>query len=338
MAGFALNPPNAPIVNGSGMVTPEFYRWLVKVQGVIGEDVVAQIQQAPMLTYSPSVALPNDKVLTQGAGLSFTSGASTFTIALAASGVTASTYGSASQVSQITVDQYGRATLIANVTITPAAIGAAASSLTLTAGAGLAGGGDLSANRTFDVGAGAGITINANDVALDTANTRNVDHSAVSITSGAGLTGGGDISSTRTLAVGAGTGITVNADDVAIDGTVVTLTGTQTLTNKTLSAPLANGLRAAARTSAATTSATAADYLILGDASGGAITINLPAVASNVGMILVVKKIDGTGNAVTLDGNGAEAIDGVGTLAITTVNQAVTIQSNGSAWYITSVS
>lgn len=37
---------------------------------------------------------------------------------------------------------------------------------TLTAGAGLTGGGDLTANRTFNVGAGTGITVNANDVAL----------------------------------------------------------------------------------------------------------------------------------------------------------------------------
>jgi hypothetical protein len=37
---------------------------------------------------------------------------------------------------------------------------------TLTAGAGLTGGGDLSANRTFTVGAGTGITVNADDVAL----------------------------------------------------------------------------------------------------------------------------------------------------------------------------
>lgn len=39
-------------------------------------------------------------------------------------------------------------------------------SITLAAGAGLSGGGDLSSNRTFDVGAGTGITVNANDVAL----------------------------------------------------------------------------------------------------------------------------------------------------------------------------
>jgi hypothetical protein len=39
----------------------------------------------------------------------------------------------------------------------------------LTAGAGLTGGGDLSADRTFTVGAGTGITVNADDVALSAA-------------------------------------------------------------------------------------------------------------------------------------------------------------------------
>jgi hypothetical protein len=42
---------------------------------------------------------------------------------------------------------------------------------TLTAGNGLTGGGDLSANRTLDVGAGTGITVAADAVALDTAYT-----------------------------------------------------------------------------------------------------------------------------------------------------------------------
>lgn len=45
------------------------------------------------------------------------------------------------------------------------------SGVTLTAGAGLTGGGDISAGRTFDVGAGTGITVNANDVAIDQAFT-----------------------------------------------------------------------------------------------------------------------------------------------------------------------
>jgi len=38
--------------------------------------------------------------------------------------------------------------------------------VSLTAGAGLTGGGDISASRTFDVGAGEGIAVNADDVAL----------------------------------------------------------------------------------------------------------------------------------------------------------------------------
>jgi hypothetical protein len=220
MAGFALNPPNTPIA-GDLTVHPEWYRWFARVQGVIGTDLVAQIQAAPILTYSASSTLTADKVLTQGVGMSFTSGASTLTIALSTTGVTAAAYGAASQVASFTVDAFGRLTAAANITITPSAIGAASSTLTLTAGAGLTGGGDLSANRTFDVGAGTGITVNANDVALDTTSTRNTDHTSVTLTAGAGLTGGGDISANRTFAVGAGTGITVNANDVAISDTAV---------------------------------------------------------------------------------------------------------------------
>lgn len=131
--------------------------------------------------------------------------------------VTPATYGDSTNVSQLTVDQQGRLTLVANVPISVTGIGGVPSSRILTAGAGLTGGGDLSADRTFDVGAGTGITVNANDVALDITNARNVDHSAVTLSAGAGLTGGGTIESSRTFDVGAGTGITVNANDVALD-------------------------------------------------------------------------------------------------------------------------
>ena len=89
-----------------------------------------------------------------------------------------------------------------------------ASTRTLTAGAGLTGGGDLSADRTFAVGAGLGITVNADDVAL------------ASSVAGNGLT-----YTTGVLAVGAGAGLTVNADDVALTtpGTL-TVTSTNTAT------------------------------------------------------------------------------------------------------------
>jgi hypothetical protein len=94
------------------------------------------------------------------------------------------------------------------------------SSLTVTAGSGLSGGGTISlgGSATLNIGAGTGITVNADSVQLDTASTRNTDHASVVLTAGAGLTGGGDITASRTFDVGAGTGITVNADNVAITG------------------------------------------------------------------------------------------------------------------------
>ena len=88
-----------------------------------------------------------------------------------------------------------------------------------TAGGGLTG--DASgegSTPTIAVGAGTGITVNADDVALDTSSTRNTDHASVTLTAGNGLTGGGDITTNRSFAVGAGNGITVNADDVAVNG------------------------------------------------------------------------------------------------------------------------
>jgi hypothetical protein len=110
--------------------------------------------------------------------------------------------------------------------------------LTTLAGAGLTGGADA----ILAVGAGTGITVNANDVAVDlatlvpaidsasvVANGTVLERAALtgaitaaqnsnatlfgSGASGAGLTGGG----TAILAVGAGTYITVNADDVAVN-------------------------------------------------------------------------------------------------------------------------
>lgn len=61
-----------------------------------------------------------------------------------------------------------------------------------------------------------------------------------SVVAGAGMTGGGT-SGDVTLNVIGGTGITANADDIAIDSTVATLTGTQTLTNKSIVATQLTG-------------------------------------------------------------------------------------------------
>jgi len=63
-------------------------------------------------------------------------------------------------------------------------------------------------------------------------------------------------------------------------------------------------------------------------------TITLPTVAANSGRILNIKKTDsGTGDVI-IDGEGAETVDGAANYTITLQNESITIQSNGSAWYI----
>jgi hypothetical protein len=107
----------------------------------------------------------------------------------------------------------------------------AALGTTITAGSGLTGGGDLSANRTLNVGAGTGITVAADTIAVDqtyldsryalTGHNHDTTYATrtTTITAGAGLAGGGDLTTNRTLDVGAGTGIVVAADTVAVDQT-----------------------------------------------------------------------------------------------------------------------
>jgi hypothetical protein len=79
---------------------------------------------------------------------------------------------------------------------------------------------------------------------------------------------------------------------------------------------------------------TTADTVLLCDATGGAITVNLPAAAGADGMVLTVKRINSGANAVTLDGSGAETIDGAATLALGTQYHSATIACNGIAWYV----
>ena len=67
-----------------------------------------------------------------------------------------------------------------------------------------------------------------------------------SVVAGAGMTGGGT-SGDVTLNVIGGTGITANADEITIDATVATLSGSQTLTNKSIDASQLTGTVANAR-------------------------------------------------------------------------------------------
>lgn len=78
-------------------------------------------------------------------------------------------------------------------------------------------------------------------------------------------------------------------------------------------------------------------HVYLCDATSGAITVTLPAVADadpTAGRVVTVKKTDASGNAVTLDADGSETIDGATTKALSSQYDSVTIVSDGTSWHI----
>lgn len=79
---------------------------------------------------------------------------------------------------------------------------------------------------------------------------------------------------------------------------------------------------------------TANHILVIVNASSGAVTITLPAVADNTGTVYIFKKIDSSGNSVTIDANGSETIDGEQTVVLNLQYAYVTIACDGDEWFI----
>jgi len=76
------------------------------------------------------------------------------------------------------------------------------------------------------------------------------------------------------------------------------------------------------------------DKVILVDASGGPITITLPTAANSDSVFYCVKALDVSGGNVTIDGDGAETIDGAATITLNVQYQSVFIISDGTQWWV----
>lgn len=82
------------------------------------------------------------------------------------------------------------------------------------------------------------------------------------------------------------------------------------------------------------------DYTILADATGAAFSVTLPTAASAynsgtaTGDIYVIQRINAGANAVTLQAAGAELINGVNTQVLNAQWTSVTVQSNGTSWFM----
>ena len=118
------------------------------------------------------------------------------------------------QATQGTIDIHSLSGYVANENIDH-------SSVTITAGSGLTGGGDITSTRTLAVGAGTGVTVNANDVAIGQAVAASSTPTFAGLTLTGNLISDSIISGSRIATTGQITGSTISASVVqATQGTI----------------------------------------------------------------------------------------------------------------------
>lgn len=66
------------------------------------------------------------------------------------------------------------------------------------------------------------------------------------------------------------------------------------------------------------------------DPSGGGFTVTLPTAAGNAGRRITVKNTTSSTNAITIDADGSETIDGAADATISTANGSLTFESDGT--------
>jgi len=255
-----------------------------------------------------------------GTGLTGGPVTSTGTISLANTAVVAAAYGSASQVGTFTVDAQGRLTAAANVAISISVAnvsGAVPNTVNVIAGTGLSGGGNLASNVTVSLANTAvtagnyGSTTQVAAITID-AQGRVTAAANVAVSGGGGGTGN-VVSNVVTITVGDNISWT-NSTSVVLSwinnsSNVVTWTNTiYSVTNN--------------------------NATILVNHPLSPFGVLLPSANTVVGQQYQIKKIDSSANAVTVSTTSSQTIDGNLTYTLATIYKSVTLQSDGSNYYI----
>lgn len=125
-------------------------------------------------------------------------------------------------------------------------------------------------------------------------------------------------------------GGTLNADTAATAGTVAQRDAGGNLSAVGLFGTTVN---LASGSYSANHSATELETFINMNATGGVVTATLPPAAAVPGQVIVVKKIDGSANVVTVAAQAGEAIDGVSSKNVTSQYAVIRVWSDGATWW-----
>lgn len=289
--------------------------------GQLTGNVTVDLTSVPIANVPGGVA--NTVTIIAGTGLAGGGNlSSNVTIDMANTAVAPGSYGTASSVGQFTVDQQGRLSSAANVAIDIAVAnvsGAVANTTTITAGTGLSGGGNLASNVTINL---ANTTVTAGNYGSNTqvaqitidAQGRITSASNVAITGGGGGSGGNVVTAIATIISGTEIGWSNNSAAIL-----------SWENNSSQIIAWANAQYAVSANNAT----------ILVNYPSAPFGVVLPTAASITGQQYKIKKIDSSANAVTISTTSSQTIDNSLTYPLSTQYQSVTLQSDGSNWWIT---